>query len=109
VALVVVTLSFTAGRLTVSCRALPTIAATLTGTETGFSAEIDERIRKLFPIGSEEARLVDYLVAEGFAPEWQRTGDTKGRAVHPAGPPLRQDRARCLARGRQGDADGNQR
>ena len=77
VAVVVVTLSFTAGRLTGSFRPLPTIAATLTGTETGFSSEIDERIRKLFPVGSEEARLIDYLAAEGFAPGWQRTGDAK--------------------------------
>jgi hypothetical protein len=76
-AFVVVVGAYTAGRYAGNVRALPTIATALTGGEPEFSAEIDERIRNLFPIGSEESRLIEYLATEGFTPEWQRVGEPK--------------------------------
>ena len=77
IVLIVVGLSYMTGRFAGNFRALPTIAATLEGDEAEFSAGIDQRIRALFPIGSDEDKLVDYLASEGFAPEWQRRGQSK--------------------------------
>jgi hypothetical protein len=64
--------SFAVGWMARDFRRLPEIAATLTGNETDFSQEITERIQRLFPIGSDEERLIDFLGAQGFAPEWRR-------------------------------------
>ena len=77
VAVLVVTGAYLTGRFASDNRALPTIAVALTGNEPEFSAQIDERIHALFPIGSAEAKLIDYLDAEGFAPGWQRAGEPR--------------------------------
>jgi len=72
--------SFGLGRVTGGSHGLPAIAATLPGDESQFSRELDERIRERFPVGSSEDKLVDYLVSEGFAPEWRR-GDGANASV----------------------------
>lgn len=62
---------------------LPTMLATLEGSEIGFDKGIDAQIRELFPAGSKEDDLIDYLEAEGFVPEWRRrNGQNAGRFVH---------------------------
>jgi hypothetical protein len=77
VALTVIGLAYMTGRFAGNIRALPTIAATLAGDESGFNSEIDQKIRELFPIGSDETKLIDYLASEGFAPEWHRAREPK--------------------------------
>ncbi len=68
-------LSFAAGRVMWGNHGLPAIAATLPGDESEFSRELDVRIRELFPMGTSEEKLIDYLRAEGFAPEWRHRND----------------------------------
>ena len=70
-ALLLATVSFAAGRFS-SFRPLPEIVATLPGDESEFSREFDGRIRERFLIGSSEDKLVDFLVNEGFFPDWRR-------------------------------------
>lgn len=74
VTLLLMALSFGAGRVVGPLRALPAIAATLPGAEDSFSRELDGRIRQQFPAGTNEETLIAYLDAEGFAPEWPRRG-----------------------------------
>jgi hypothetical protein len=70
-ALLLATASFAAGRIS-SFRPLPEIVATLPGDESEFSRELDDRVRKRFPIGSSEDKLVDFLTNENFLPDWRR-------------------------------------
>ena len=70
-ALLLATAAFAAGRFS-SFRPFPEIVATLPGDESEFSREFDGRIRERFPIGSGEDKLVDFLVDEGFFPDWRR-------------------------------------
>jgi hypothetical protein len=82
-AITTVALSFSAGRSARDYKTIPTILATLVGEEKGFNSGIDARIRELFPAGSSEDHLIDYLDAEGFVPEWpRRNGQNAGRFVH---------------------------
>ncbi len=67
--------SFAAGRLTGGFHSLPAIVATLPGDESEFSGEFDERIRARFPLGADEDKLIAYLAAEKFMPEWRRRDD----------------------------------
>ncbi len=64
-------LSFAAGRAIGNVHSLPAIAATLPGEESEFSHELDAKVRELFPIGTSEGSLIDYLRDQGFAPEWR--------------------------------------
>ena len=70
-ALLLATVSFAAGRFS-GFRPLPEIVATLPGDESEFSREFDGRIRERFLIGSSEDKLIDFLVNEGFFPDWRR-------------------------------------
>jgi hypothetical protein len=72
VTLVLAAASFGVGKGAGGFRGLPEIAATLPGDESQFSRDLDSRIRERFPIGTSEDKLVDYLVSEGFVPEWRR-------------------------------------
>ena len=67
--------SFAAGRMTLRLQTLPSIAATLPGEQSQFDSEFDARIRALFPLGTSEGRLTDYLANEGFTPEWPHGAD----------------------------------
>jgi hypothetical protein len=67
--------SFGIGRYTGGLNSLPTIARTLPGDESGFSRELNDRIRTLFPIGASEDKLIGYLGDEKFTPEWRRRDD----------------------------------
>jgi hypothetical protein len=67
--------SFAAGRLTGGFHSLPALVATLPGDESEFSSEFDERIRTRFPLGASEDKLIAYLAAEKFMPEWRRRDD----------------------------------
>jgi hypothetical protein len=73
-ALVLTSLGFALGRLTADIHHLPALAATLPGDESAFNRELDERVRKLFPPGTSDDKLIAYLSAQGFTPEW-REGD----------------------------------
>lgn len=73
--LVLMIASFGVGRQAFRIRDLPNIAATLPGDESQFSRELGERIRERFPVGSNEDKLIGYLVSEDFVPEWRRRDD----------------------------------
>ena len=47
------------------------MVATLPGDESEFSREFDDRVRKRFPIGSSEDKLLAFLANEGFFPDWR--------------------------------------
>jgi hypothetical protein len=82
-AITTVVLSFSVGRSARDYKPIPTILATLAGDEKGFNSGIDARVRELFPTGSSEDDLIDYLDAEGFVPDWpRRNGHNAGRFVH---------------------------
>ena len=70
-ALFLATISFAAGRFS-SFHPLPAIVATLPGDKSEFGREFDGRIRERFVIGSSEDKLVDFLINEGFSPDWRR-------------------------------------
>jgi hypothetical protein len=78
--LVLMFASFAVGRHTGGFHSFPAIAATLPGEEADFSRELDERIRALFPVGSSEEKLIDYLASEMFTPEWRRRDDSNASA-----------------------------
>ena len=73
--LILMIASFGVGRQAFRTRELPNIAATLIGDESQFSRELDERIRERFPVGSNEDKLIGYLVGEDFVPQWRRRDD----------------------------------
>jgi hypothetical protein len=72
VTLILMVLSFAAGRVTDGFRNLPNIAATLPGDESEFSRELNDRVHERFSVGTSEENLIDALASEGFAPEWRR-------------------------------------
>ncbi len=74
--LILMALSFAAGRMTLGVRIMPEIVATLPGDESQFSRELDARLRERFPIGTSEDKLIGYLVGANFIPDWTQR-DTK--------------------------------
>lgn len=82
-AITTVTISFFVGWSARDYKRPPTLLATLHGLERDFDNGINAQIRQLFPAGSSEDDLIDYLDAEGFVPEWHtRNGQNAGRFVH---------------------------
>jgi hypothetical protein len=71
VALVITITGFSIGRVSSGIHALPSLAATLPGDESEFNHEIDQRIKELFPILTDDKKLIAYLSAQGFTPEWR--------------------------------------
>jgi hypothetical protein len=67
-------LSFGAGRMTLGVRIMPEIVATLPGDESQFSRELDARLRERFPVGTAQDKLIGYLVGANFAPDWPQGG-----------------------------------
>jgi hypothetical protein len=70
--LILIALSFAAGRMTLGFRTVPEIIATLPNDESQLSRELDARIRERFPVGSSEDKLLAYLVSANFVPDWRR-------------------------------------
>ena len=68
--LILMALSFGAGRMTLGVRTMPEIVATLPGDESQFSRELDARLRERFPIGTSQDKLIAYLVGANFVPDW---------------------------------------
>jgi hypothetical protein len=74
--LLLMALSFAAGRMTLGARIMPEIVATLPGDESQFSRELDARLRERFPLGTSQDKLIGYLVGADFVPDWpQRDGN----------------------------------
>jgi hypothetical protein len=73
--LVLMALSFAAGKMTLGERIMPEIVATLPNDESQFSRELDARLRERFPVGTSQDKLIGYLIGANFAPDWPR-GDT---------------------------------
>jgi hypothetical protein len=73
--LILMMVSFGAGRVTHGFRPIPEIVATLPGDEAEFSREVDERLRERFPIGTSEDKLIGYLVSANFVPDWRRRNE----------------------------------
>jgi hypothetical protein len=80
VALLVGIFGFAAGRMTSRIHPLPALAATLPGDESEFNHEIDERVHELFPPGTSDEKLIAFLSAQGFTPDW-RTKDSANAAT----------------------------
>jgi len=72
--LVLMALSFAAGKMTLGERIMPEIVATLPNDESQFSRELDARLRERFPIGSSQDKLIGYLVGANFVPDWPQHG-----------------------------------
>ena len=72
--LILVALSFAAGRMTLGVRIMPEIVATLPGDESEFSRELDARLRERFPIGTSQDKLIGYLVGANFVSDWPQRG-----------------------------------
>jgi hypothetical protein len=70
--LILMALSFAAGRMTLGVRIMPEIVATLPGDESEFSRELDARLRERFPLGTSQDKLIGYLVGANFIPDWPR-------------------------------------
>jgi hypothetical protein len=68
--LILMALSFGAGRMMLGARIMPEIVATLPGDESQFSRELDARFRQRFPIGTSQDKLIGYLVGANFVPDW---------------------------------------
>ena len=77
--LILMGLSFGAGRMTLGVRIMPEIVATLPGDESQFSRELDARLRQRFPVGTAQDKLIGYLVGANFVPDWPR-GDANASA-----------------------------
>jgi hypothetical protein len=73
--LILMALSFAAGKMTLGERIMPEIVATLPNDESQFSRELDARLRERFPVGTSQDKLIGYLVGANFVPDWPR-GDT---------------------------------
>jgi hypothetical protein len=72
--LILMALSFAAGRMTLGARIMPEIVATLPNDESQFSRELDARVRERFPIGTSQDKLIDYLIGANFVPDWPQDG-----------------------------------
>jgi hypothetical protein len=72
--LILMALSFAAGKMTLGERIMPEIVATLPNDESQFSRELDARFRERFPIGSSQDKLLGYLVGANFVPDWPQHG-----------------------------------
>jgi hypothetical protein len=72
--LILMALSFAAGRMTLGVRIMPEIVATLPGDESEFSRELDARLRERFPVGTSQDKLIGYLVGADFVPDWPQRG-----------------------------------
>jgi hypothetical protein len=70
--LILMALSFGAGRMALGARIMPEIVATLPNDESQFSRELDARFRERFPIGTSQDKLIGYLVGANFVPDWPR-------------------------------------
>jgi len=70
--LLLMALSFAAGRMTLGARIMPEIVATLPNDESQFSRELDARLRERFPLGTAQDRLIGYLIGANFVPDWPR-------------------------------------
>ena len=68
--LILMALSFAAGRMTLGVRIMPEIVATLPGDESQFSRELAARLRERFPVGTSQDKLIGYLVGANFVPDW---------------------------------------
>jgi hypothetical protein len=69
--LVIAITGFAIGRVSNGIHHLPALAATLPGDESEFNHEVDERIKELFPNGTNDKKLIAYLLAQGFTPDWR--------------------------------------
>ena len=74
VTLLLMALSFAAGRMTLGARIMPEIVATLPNDESQFSRELDARLRERFPVGTSQDKLIGYLVGANFVPDWPQHG-----------------------------------
>jgi hypothetical protein len=72
--LLLMALSFAAGRMTLGERIMPEIVATLPNDESQFSRELDARLRERFPIGTSQDKLIGYIVGANFVPDWPQQG-----------------------------------
>jgi hypothetical protein len=72
--LILMALSFGAGRMALGARIMPEIVATLPGDESQFSRELDDRLRERFPAGTNQNKLIAYLIGANFAPDWPQSG-----------------------------------
>jgi hypothetical protein len=72
--LILMGVSFGAGRMTLGARIVPEIVATLPNDESQFSREFDARVRERFPIGTSQDKLIGYLVGANFVPDWPQDG-----------------------------------
>jgi hypothetical protein len=79
--LILVALSFGAGRMTLGARIMPEIVATLPGDESQFSEELDARLRERFPIGTAQDKLIGYLVGANFAPDWPQRDENASQFI----------------------------
>jgi hypothetical protein len=79
--LLLMALSFAAGRMTLGERIMPEIVATLPNDESQFSRELDARLRARFPIGTSQDKLIGYLVGANFAPDWPQHGANASKFV----------------------------
>jgi hypothetical protein len=68
--LILMGVSFAAGKMTLGVRVMPEIVATLPGDESQFSRELDDRLRERFPIGTSQDKLIGYLIGANFVPDW---------------------------------------
>jgi hypothetical protein len=68
--LLLMALSFAAGRMTLGARIMPEIVATLPNDESEFSRELDARLRERFPVGTSQDKLIGYLIGANFVPDW---------------------------------------
>ena len=68
--LLLMALSFAAGRMTLGARIMPEIVATLPNDESQFSRELDARLRERFPVGTSQDKLIGYLIGANFVPDW---------------------------------------
>jgi hypothetical protein len=68
--LLLMALSFAAGRMTLGARIMPEMVATLPNDESQFSRELDARLRERFPVGTSQDKLIGYLIGANFVPDW---------------------------------------
>jgi hypothetical protein len=79
--MILMALSFAAGKMTLGERIMPEIVATLPNDESQFSREFDARLRERFPIGTSQDKLIGYLVGANFAPDWPQKGENASEFV----------------------------
>jgi hypothetical protein len=81
--LILMALSFGAGRMALAARIMPEIVATLPGDESQFSSELDVRLRERFPLGTSQDKLSGYLVGANFASDWPQRDENEGERSRP--------------------------